>query len=92
MCLNCNALTGENKRCSICKEQAISIKSAKNHKYEISFAGRQRFLNPQQIQSILSNISLQDAEKVLGIGVVPSEFIVNHVFIAPPIIRPDKRV
>ena len=70
----------------------MSIKSTKSYKYEVSFAGRQRFLNPQQMWTILSAVSQQDAQKILGLGVVPSEFIVNHVYIAPPIIRPDKRV
>ncbi len=40
----------------------------------------------------LSNLSIQDVRSQLGLNVLPSEMIVNHVVISTPLIRPDRRV
>lgn len=91
MCLNCHVVTGENRKCPKCKEMGPTIKNNKGYFTELQFAGRTLFMSPQQIRQELSMLSLSDARQ-LGLGVLPSEMIVNHVVISTPLIRPDRRV
>ena len=35
---------------------------------------------------------MEDVKRILGISVHPSNLIVNHVMVASPVIRPDRRV
>ncbi len=47
---------------------------------------------PKHIRAILNKIDLESAKKYLGIAILPSQLIVDNIFISAPVIRPDKRL
>lgn len=54
--------------------------------------GNKITLTPTNIKNIFNKIDLNTAKRELNIGICPADLISNNVFIASPIIRPDKRI
>ena len=92
LCLNCNILVQDNRKCPVCKETAPTVKSSKGYVIDVVFAGKPKSITIPQLKAYLSNIKMEDIKRVLGINVHPSNLIVNHVMVASPVIRPDRRV
>ncbi len=94
LCLKCGILVGDNRKCHICKEMAPVVKNSttKGYTIDITYSGKVQGITVQQIKNQLARVKMEDIRSHLNMDMHPSEYIVNHVLIASPVIRPDRRV
>lgn len=83
---------GDNRKCQICKEMAPVIKNAKGYTIDIQYNGKLQHMTISQLKQNLGRVKMEDIKSQLSMDMHPSEYIVGHVFIASPVIRPDRRV
>ncbi len=76
----------------MCKEQAPVVKHTKGYTIDVQFAGKVQSLTIAEFKRQLSRVKMEDVQRLLGMEKHPSEYIVNNIMVASPVIRPDRRV
>ena len=91
LCLACVLITGENKKCMKCGKKAGVIKLQKDHKFLITFDGKDFEHTPASLKELFSRIDFNEL-KQLGVNIYPEQMILSNVFISPILTRPDKKI
>jgi hypothetical protein len=89
--LQCVLITGENKKCVKCSKKASVIKMHKDHKFLITFDGKDYEHTPASLKELFSRIDFNEL-KQLGLNIYPEQMILSNVFISPILTRPDKKI